>query len=40
MLPLPHHVKLLDIRRIDVGERRVFGAGLIAAIVEPFDLPR
>ena len=38
MLPLPGDLQPLHVRGVDVGERRVLRAGLIAAVVEPLDL--
>jgi hypothetical protein len=39
MLPLPCDFELLDVGCIDVGQGRVLRSCLIAAVVEPFDLP-
>src|SRR5215510_5337817 len=38
MLPLPRDVESLHVGSIDVRKRRIFGAGLIAAIIKPFHL--
>jgi hypothetical protein len=38
MLPLPRDLQTLDVVRIDVCERRVLGAALIAAVIQPLDL--
>ena len=38
VLPFPRLLQAADVRQVDVGQRGVFRAALVAAVVPPFDL--